>query len=97
MGNRAYAVVHHDESRPIRRDLVPQHLAVVDVRDPAFRTDNLFDWITVLDHAAQLHAIDSCFLLVADMLALRCRKFLHAYTSPAVTAARYTDVIAIWG
>lgn len=92
-----YIVVHHDESRPIRRDLVPEGIPVVDVRDPQFRTDCIFDWIQTIDGALQFHGIDSCFLLMADALALRARKYFHAYASPTTAATRFRDVITIWG
>lgn len=92
-----YVVVHRDEARPIRSHLIPEGYAVVDVRDPRFRTDNIFDWIRVIDHAVQLHAIDSCFLLMADYLNLRARKFHHAYASHTVGTARFNDAITIWG
>lgn len=94
-----YAVVHDDEDRRIRRHLIPEGLTVVNVRDPRFRRANAFDWIQVLDHAVQLHAIDSCFLLMADMLSLRCRKFCHAYPNPSAhtRSSAYRDVITVWG
>lgn len=92
-----YVVRHHDPDRPIRSHLIPEGYPVVDVRDPRFRTDSIFDWIRVIDHAVQLHAVDSCFLLMADYLNLRARKFHHAYASPSVGTARFNDAITIWG
>lgn len=91
-----YVVVHEDHTRRIRRELLPAGLAVVDVRDPKFRTSSIFDWIRVIDHAVHFHGIDSCFMLMADMLALRARKYCHAYASPTTSATRYVDVITIW-
>lgn len=92
-----YVVVHHDDDRPIRSHLIPEGYPVVDVRDPRFRTESIFDWIRVIDHAVQLHAVDSCFLVLADVLNLRARKFHHAYASPTVGTARFKDAITIWG
>lgn len=96
-----YAVVHDDEERPIRRaTLIPTSLPVVSVRDPRWRTANPFDWVQVIDNAAQFHGIDSCFLLLADALDLRARKFCHAYVDPAAPtarASRFRDVIVVWG
>jgi hypothetical protein len=91
-----YAVVHDDPARLIRRQLLPQNMPIVDVRDPAFRTANPFDWITAIDRAVQFHGIDSCFMLMADCLGLRARKYLHAYASPAASSASsYRDVVTI--
>jgi hypothetical protein len=98
VGGGEYIVVHDDEQRRIRPYLLPEGLPVVSVRDPAFRTDTPFDWIQVIDGAQQLHAIDSCFLMMADMLCLRCRKYCHAYTNPTAAArsTAHRDVIAVW-
>lgn len=96
-----YAVVHDDENRRIRPHLIPDGLEIVSVRDPRWRTDNAFDWIQVIDNAMQFHGIDSCFMLMADLLDLRPRKFCHAYADPEVPAAnarrRSRNVIVVWG
>lgn len=92
-----YAVVHDDESRPIRKAGLPENLPVVSVRDPRFRTANIFDWIQTIDRAVQFHGIDSCFMLMADCLSLRARKFLHVYASPTVPGkGTYRDVVPIY-
>jgi len=94
-----YVVVHDDPERRIRPSLTPDGLRVVSVRDPAFRTGNPFDWILVIDQAVQFHGIDSCFLMMADALDLRCRKFCHAYANPTshVRPGAYRDVVMVWG
>jgi hypothetical protein len=93
-----YVVVHDDEARPIRRELLPRGYAVVSVRDPRFRTPNAFDWVRVIDGAVQFHGVDSCFMLLAEFLALRPRKYLHAYASGggAPQCCVYRDVVTIW-
>lgn len=91
-----YVVVHDDEERRIRRRLLPQGLPVVHVRDPAFRTRTVFDWIQVMDHAVQVHAIDSCFAVLADLLALRPRTFVHAYAHPGSQCPRYRDAVCVF-
>lgn len=96
-GNRPYVVVHHDDHRPLRHYLIPQGYVLINVRDPRFRTANIFDWIETIDQALELHAIDSCFLLMAECLRLRPRKYLHAYASKPSTAHRYKDVVTIFG
>lgn len=77
-----FVVVHDAGDRRIRRQLLPQGLPVVDVRDPAWRTPSIFDWAHALGQAAELHAIDSCFVLMAEAMSLRARRVLHAYASP---------------
>lgn len=94
-----YVVLHDDDTRRIRQLLIPDGLPVVRVRDPRWRTHNVFDWIQVIDHAVQLHAIDSCFLLLADLLDLKARKFCHSYCDPTSSSrpGAYHDVIVVWG
>ncbi len=95
-----YAVVHDDEGRAIRRDtLIPAGLPIVSVRDPRWRTANIFDWVQVIDNASQFHGIDSCFMALADALDLRARKYCHAYADRATLprAAMFRDVIVVWG
>lgn len=91
----AFVVMHDSGTRRIKREAITSSYPVVDVRDPAFRTPNIFDWITVLDRAIELHAIDSCFVMLADVMALRARKYVHAYASPKLPR-HYRDAIIIW-
>jgi hypothetical protein len=76
-----YVVVHDDPARDlvINRDLLPTGMAVVHVDDPRWRTNNIVDYAAVIDNAMHLHALDSCFMLMADFMDLRPRKFCHAY------------------
>lgn len=95
----AYVVVHDDAARRIEPHLLPASTAVVRVDDPRFATPCVFDWIEALDHALQLHAIDSCFLMLANVLSLRPRKFCHAYADDTASyrPAVYGDAITVWG
>lgn len=96
VGN-TYVIVHDDERRRIKPRLLPPGVPVVSVRDPRWRTACLFDWIRVIDCAAQLHAIDSCVLLLADLLDLSPRKFCHAYLDAEPSARTHSrDVVCIW-
>lgn len=94
---RTYVVVH-DDARVIRRTSIPTGYPVVHVRDPRFRTANMFDWVTVIDQAVQFHGVDSCFMLMADFLGLRARKYLHCYADTCRTGpGKYTaDVVKIF-
>lgn len=94
-----YVVVHDKPGRRLRKHLLPDALPVVRVDDPRFQASSPFEWIQVMDHALQLHAVDSCFLMLANILALRPRKFCHAYTDGdmAYRPAVYGDALTIWG
>lgn len=96
VGHGSYVVIHHDDERRLRSALLPRQYAVVNVRDPQFRSPNIFDWLETIDKAAELHAIDSCFLLMADSFQLGARAYLHAYTSSKPSAHRYKNVITIY-
>ena len=91
-----FVVVHDDEARPIRRHLLPQGLPVVHVRDPSFRVPNAFDWLQVLDHAQQVHAVDSCFAVLVDLLGMRTHTFVHAYAGPVSARAHYRDALLVY-
>jgi hypothetical protein len=95
----SYVVVHDKPGRRLRAHLLPDALPLVRVDDPRFRAASPFEWIQVMDHALQLHAVDSCFLMLANILALRPRKFCHAYTdgNMAYRPSVYGDAITIWG
>ena len=96
----AYVVVHDDETRRVRDLLIPEGLPVVRVRDPEWRTPNPCDWIQVIDNAVQFHGIDSCFLVLADALDLKARKYCHAYANPTTKTrpgAYNKNVIVVWG
>ncbi len=98
-----FVVVHDNPTRRIRTHLIPQGMPVVRVDDPRFASTGKtpFDWIQVLDHAMQLHAIDSTYLMLADLMALRPRKYCHAYANDdagmSFRAGAYRDVIVVWG
>lgn len=86
-----YVVVHGDY---IRTELLPPRAGVVRLPPPA--AGNIFNWAGVLEHAAEFHAVDSSYLLMADALSLRTRKFLHTYASAHPTHKYSADVVTIW-
>lgn len=89
-----YAVVHDDEKRPIKKHVLPKDVPIINVRDPKYRRGSIFDWVQTIDQAVQFHGIDSCFTMMADMLALRARKFVHVYFDQ-YTVHKYKDVVPI--
>lgn len=92
-----FAVLHDDESRRIRRHLLPSELPVVHVRDPRFKSDSVFTWITVIDEAVHFHGIDSCFLVMSCALGLGARRYCHAYANrDGSVLTAYPGTVFIW-
>ena len=74
-----YVFLHYTTStgvRNINKNLI-QH-DVVFVPDIKF-TDNIFDYVGILENANEVHCIDSSFLCLADSLNLNCKLYYHAY------------------
>ncbi len=93
-----FVVVHDDVSRGyvIKRSSLPPGMPVVHVDDPRWRTDNIFDYAALIDHAMQFHGFDSCFMLMDDFLGLKARTFCHAYfKDPNLDQAFYRTDITI--
>lgn len=95
-----YVVVHDDDSRRIRPDLLPEGLPVVRVRDPRWRTPCILDWLETLRRAVQFHGIDSCFMVAADLLLPgRPRAYCHAYADAGAATAsvhHYDGATTLW-
>jgi len=74
-----YIFLHEDTSRnfKINRDLIQdKSLHIVEPH----QTDNIFDWYTVIENAAEVHCICSSFKHLADSLDLKNNK-LHYHIS----------------
>lgn len=75
-----YIFVHDDTSRGFRLDatLLPPGLPVASPQ-PGW-TDNIFDYISLIEGAVAVHCFDSSFALLIDYLDLAPgRRFLHEY------------------
>ena len=83
-----YVVVHDDPGRgfAVDRSRLPPGMPVVHVDDPRWRTTNIFDYVGVLENAMEVHGFDSCFMLMADFLSVRARKFCHEYCKGSAIA-----------
>lgn len=88
--SQPYIVVYQCPDKRIRTDLLPKGYRIIELPVNA----NPFDWIRVLDHAVQFHAVDSGALLIADIMCLRPQKFFHSYASHDVPT-RYHDVVTV--
>jgi hypothetical protein len=61
-----YAFVHEDPTRNfiIDRTHIASNLNIVTPQDGL--TDNIFDYLNIIQHATEIHCIDSCFKLMID-------------------------------
>lgn len=72
-----------DASKPrvsLNQQLLPPGVPVVDATTLPF--EDRFDLCTAMCKAQQVHAVDSWFLTLADLVGGPSRKFCHAYASP---------------
>lgn len=79
-----YVFVHEDVDRGfvIDRSHVPK-LPVFSAHDPDIYSDSIIDYAMVMEHATELHVMDSCFALLADRLPeVTCPIVCHAYAKP---------------
>lgn len=72
----------------LREALFPCGIPAVDAR--SLPVDSPFDYCTLMQRAMQVHAPDSWFLTLADLVGGESRKFCHAYasSSPAATCRK---------
>lgn len=68
----------------MRDTLFPGGIPVVDAA--SLCVDSPFDYCGIMQHALQVHATDSWFLTLADLVGGESRKFCHAYASSAPVA-----------
>lgn len=81
-GDEPYVLVHDDPSRPLVLPPLPAGHRALHVDDPRFASDNLFDYVEVLRHAAHIHAIESCVALLVDLAGIRTPLTVHLYAKP---------------
>ncbi len=78
---RDYVFIHHDLKRGFA--IQDKHLPKKSERVFAdcSKTDNIFDWCSIVEGAKELHFIDSCFAILADHLSnLKCKRMvIHDY------------------
>ncbi len=79
---RPYVLVHDDPERPLVLPEIADGVCVFHVDDKRFASDIIFDYSDVLRHAHHLHAIDSCFALLAHLGQLGTPTTVHAYARP---------------
>ncbi len=75
-----YLFLHDDARYPI--DLAKIHSTLPTLRPDTNLTDNIFDYCGVLEHAEEIHVMDSSFMFLVDCLLYenpRQRLFVHRY------------------
>lgn len=72
-----YAFVHDDPSRNliIDRKHINSELRIVTPYD--VKTDNIFDYMTIMEHAEEVHCMDSSFRLMFDSLSQRTNNVFY--------------------
>lgn len=81
----------------MRSQLFPQGLPVVDAGE--LDVDSPFDLCAVMQQAVQVHAVDSWFLTLADLVGGQSKKYCHCYASsvPASTCRKkYRSRVSIF-
>lgn len=91
-----FCFIHEDQPRgySIDRSRLPKDLPWV-FAEPG-KTQNLFDWWGHIEHATELHLVDSCFAIMADSLPdLKARRVvIHVDARPGAQPPHY--VKATW-
>lgn len=68
--------VHDDSSRGFKIDMEG-------VRPVKMDGTTMFDWVPVIQHAEEIHCIDSCFALLTDRIPTKAkRKVIHRHARP---------------
>lgn len=95
-----YVVLHRDLARGFDVDasLLPTNVPIYDVHDPEVMATNIFDYCKVLEKARAIHAMDSCFALLADRLSgVTCPIVCHAYARDNSTLpGLYRKPVMLW-
>ena len=69
------------ERAKLRDRLLPQGIPVVDAG--SLEVGSPFDLCALMEHALQVHAVDSWFLTLADLVGGQSKKYCHGYASSA--------------
>lgn len=64
----------------LNRKLLPQGIPVVDAEN--LHVDNLIDYCGIMEAAMQVHAVDSWFLTLSDLLGGNTKRFCHTLAHP---------------
>lgn len=79
-----YIFVHDDESRNfnIRSEYFPKGMLVVRPQISLSDKFSFFDYLSVIEGAAEIHCIESSFAALIEGMQIKGRKFAHRYARP---------------
>lgn len=79
--NKDYVFVHDDAARGycIKNEALPSGLKVVRPKLELADEFSFFDYLKVIEHASEIHCIESSFCAFIESLELRNTKFAHRY------------------
>lgn len=78
-----YIFVHEDARYPLNEAKITNMSPRVSPRE--YITDNIFDYCTIIERAEEIHALDSSFVFLIDLLEYdnpRQKLFVHRYARP---------------
>ena len=82
-----YIFVHDDPNRKlqINGDLLPTGYSIIRPKT-GIKGFSFFDYISVIENAAEVHCIESSFAVLIEQLDIDVPKFVHRYARPDVLA-----------
>jgi hypothetical protein len=81
--NEDYIFLHDDKSRGfiIDSDKIPSNIRIIRPDNNEYGySDNIFDYIKIIENAKSVHCIESSFLHIIDIMNLNKDIFLHSYS-----------------
>ena len=92
-----YIFLHDDPKRDIRLP-IHSNIPVIHPDDPVIYSDNIFDYVKVIENAKEIHFFDSCFGLLVDRLpnTYDIKKVCYTTGIRPVVDGFYRDVNITW-
>jgi len=86
---KRYAFIHEDLSRGY---VINKSLITIPYFCPDRQlTDNIFDYLSIIENAEEIHCIDSSFLCLIDSMGIIKNNYFHRYSRPE-TQSRFLSV-----
>lgn len=78
--NSEYIFIHDDERHRIDESRINSNYKII--RADRELTDNIFDYLSVLENAKEVHVIESSFCFILDLSKINNQVFIHRYARP---------------
>ncbi len=89
--NKPFCFIHDDKDRGFEIDMNRIHTDLTIVR-PSIRAEKIFDYIPLIQKAAEIHCVDSSFALMIDRANIKCdKKYIHRYVRSDSHNPSYKD------